>query len=118
MNSSLVERFAVEWIAAWNAHDIQRVLTLYADDFEMSSPLIIQVAGESSGRLRGKAAVAAYWNKALQIHPGLELELLEVFTGVASVVLYYRGARGRLAAEVFLFDENQLVSRAFAHHGS
>src|ERR1700723_3107179 len=37
MTSELALRFA-EWIAAWNAHDLPRILSHYADDFEMSSP--------------------------------------------------------------------------------
>ena len=38
--SGFAERFATDWIAAWNSHDLDRVLTHYEDDFEMSSPLI------------------------------------------------------------------------------
>jgi hypothetical protein len=48
------DRFAEEWIAAWNAHDLPRVLSHYDDDFEMASPLIVAIAGEPSGVLRGK----------------------------------------------------------------
>ncbi len=36
------ESFAAEWIAAWNARDLLRVLSHYTDDFEMSSPFIEQ----------------------------------------------------------------------------
>ena len=41
--------FAVEWIAAWNAHDLDRILSHYADDFEMRSPLIAERMGVASG---------------------------------------------------------------------
>lgn len=34
------DHFAIEWIASWNAHDLPRILSHYADDFEMSSPYI------------------------------------------------------------------------------
>ena len=60
MDSKFAAGFAAEWIAAWNAHDLQRVLSHYTDDFEMTSPKIVQIAGEPSGRLVGKAAVGAY----------------------------------------------------------
>jgi hypothetical protein len=82
----------------------------------MSSPVIIQVAGEPSGTLPGKAAVGAYWRKALELIPKLHFELISVLTGVTSITLYYKGARGRLAAEVFHFDAEQKVARAFAHY--
>jgi uncharacterized protein (TIGR02246 family) len=29
-----------EWVAAWNSHDLERVLALYAEDSEMTSDKI------------------------------------------------------------------------------
>jgi len=55
--------------------------------------------------------------KALQLIPDLHFELVSVLVGVGSVTIYYKGAGGRLAAEVFFFDANQKVSRAVAHYG-
>lgn len=116
MDTSFADRFAQEWIAAWNAHDVDRVLTHYTDDFEMSSPVIIQVAGEASGRLKGKQAVGDYWRKALGLLPDLHFELIVVLTGVNSITIHYNGARGRLSAEVFHFNAQGLVQAAFAHY--
>jgi SnoaL-like protein len=116
MDKAFAEQFAADWIDSWNSHDLDRVLSHYADDFEMSSPVIIQVAGEPSGTLQGKAAVARYWKKALELLPDLHFELISVLAGVTSITLYYKGARGRLAAEVFHFGAEQRVTRAFAHY--
>jgi len=116
MDKAFAEHFAADWIASWNAHDIERILSHYADDFEMYSPVIVQVAGEPSGTLRGKIAVGAYWKKALVLIPDLQFELLSVLVGVNSLTLYYKGARGRLAAEVFHFGLDNKVVRAFAHY--
>ena len=116
MDKAFAEHFAADWIGSWNARDLRRVLSHYADDFEMSSPVIIQVAAEPSGTLRGKAAVGAYWAKALELIPDLHFELISVLVGVTSITLYYKGTRGRLAAEVFHFGARQMVSRAFAHY--
>ena len=116
MDKAFVEHFAADWIDAWNAHDLDRVLSHYADDFEMSLPVIIQVAHESSGKLRGKAAVGAYWKKALELIPDLQFELVSILVGVTSITLYCKGARGRLAAEVFHFCAERKVCSAFAHY--
>jgi hypothetical protein len=116
MQNAFVKQFAADWIEAWNSHDLARVLSHYADDFEMSSPFIIQLAGESSGTLRGKAAVGAYWRKALEQFPDLHFELKSVLAGVSSITICYEGAHGRLAAEVLHFDSEQRVTRAFAHY--
>ena len=116
MNKAFAEQFATDWIDSWNSHDLARVLSHYADDFEMSSPVIRQLVGEPSGILRGKAAVRAYWSKALELIPDLHFELISVLAGVTSVTLYYKGAHDRLAAEVSHFGAEDKVIRAFAHY--
>jgi ketosteroid isomerase-like protein len=55
------EQFARDWVDSWNAHNLDRVLSHYAEDFEMSSPFIVAFSGEASGTLKGKAHVGAYW---------------------------------------------------------
>jgi ketosteroid isomerase-like protein len=116
MENSFANHFAADWIDAWNAHNLERILSHYTNDFEMSSPKIIQIAGESSGRLTGKAAVGAYWKKALALNPNLKFELLSVLVGVDSITLHYKGSQGHLSAEVFHFDKDLKVTRAFAHY--
>jgi len=115
IGKEFARRFADEWIAAWNAHDLERVLAHYTDDFEMSSPVIVEVVGEPSGTLRGKDAVRAYWTAALALRPDLRFELLDVLCGASSVTLLYNGHRGS-SAEVFFFDEAGRVTRAAAHY--
>ena len=105
--------FAHRWINAWNRHDLDAVLSCYADDFTFSSPLIATIAGETSGALRGKAAVRAYWSKGLERIPDLHFDLRDVLAGVGCLTLYYRGHRG-MAAESFFFDESGQVKAAHA----
>lgn len=115
MEKEFAQRFADEWIAAWNSHDLDRILAHYEDDFEMSSPIIPVLAGEPSGKLRGKAAVGAYWAKALQKIPDLRFELVTALAGVDSVTVYYKGHRG-FSAEVLHFGPGGKVRAAFAHY--
>jgi hypothetical protein len=116
MNEKFAHQFAQDWVDAWNAHDVYRVLCHCTDDFEMSSPIIAQLLGEPSGALRGKLAVGAYWRKALQVMPDLRFELVSVLIGVHSLTLYYKGAKDRLSAEVFDFDASGQVTKATAHY--
>lgn len=116
MENSFAEHFAADWIDSWNSHDLDRVLSHYTDDFEMSSPKIIQIVGEPSGRLHGKPAIGEYWKKAMTLIPDLKFELLSTLVGVDSITLYYKGPQGRLSAEVFHFNQEQKVTRSFAHY--
>lgn len=107
--------FARHWIDAWNSHDLKQVLSHYSEDFEMSSAYIVQMTGELSGTLKGKPAVGQYWAKALERMPDLRFELIDVLVGIGSITLYYRGVSG-MAAEVFFFNGEDKVIRAYAHY--
>lgn len=113
LTNSTARAFAREWVAAWNAHDIERVLAHYAEDVAFHSPFIAIFADEASGHLQGKAALRTYWTAALAKLPDLRFELQDVLVGAGSLTLYYRGHRG-LVAETFIFGENGKVQRATA----
>jgi len=115
MDKELANQFAREWIEAWNSHDLDRIMTHYAENFEMSSPVIRQLMNIDSGTIKGKIEVRAYWEKALANIPDLHFELVDAYSGVNSVVIQYKGHRG-LSAEVFFFNGEGKVERAFAHY--
>ena len=115
MTKEFAREFANEWIASWNAHHLERILSHYTEDFEMSSPLIVQIMNEPSGMLKGKTAIRAYWAKALARIPDLHFDLTEVLVGASSVVIRYHGPRGS-SVEVFWFDDGSKVFRAAAHY--
>ena len=68
-NATHLVNLGREWIAAWNSHDLERVLTLYAEDSEMTSDRIQALGLDGSGTLRGKASLRMYWSKAFQLLP-------------------------------------------------
>jgi len=117
MERERAERFAEEWYAAWNAHDLDAILDHYADDVEMGSPLVATLAGREDGRLAGKQALRGYFAAGLERFPDLRFEPIDLFVGVDSVVLHYRSA-GRLSAEVIFLDERDKVVRYLAHYGA
>lgn len=110
---AFAQAFADEWIAAWNARDLDRILSHYRDDFEFRSPLIAALVAEPSGRLQGKAAIRAYWSQALARVPTLHFERVDLLLGAGCLTLYYRGHRG-LVAETFFFDEEGKVRQSCA----
>ena len=114
-SKEFIAAFAADWIDAWNSHDLQRILSHYSEDFEMTSPLVAILTGEDSGKLKGKEVVGAYWRKALDLNPNLRFELIAALAGVNSITLYYQGHRGQ-SAEVFHFGEQGNVTFAFAHY--
>jgi hypothetical protein len=115
LDAKWAHAFAREWIDAWNSHDLERVLSHYADEFEMTSPLVIERMGEPTGVLRGKAAVRPYWSQGLAAQPPLRFELLGVSAGVRSIAIQYRSVGRRVVTEVLQFDTSARVVSAAAH---
>jgi ketosteroid isomerase-like protein len=101
--------FAESWLDAWNAHDLERVLRHFADDAVFLSPFAARILPESDGVLRGKAAVREYWTAGLAAMPDLHFEIVDVFTGVDTVVINYRNQSGGLVNEVMTFKDGLVV---------
>jgi ketosteroid isomerase-like protein len=68
-------RIAAATIAAWNSHDLERILGHYADDVVLVSPVAAERLGDPTGTVRGKAALRAYFSKALEAYPNLRFDL-------------------------------------------
>ena len=107
---------AREWIAAWNAHDLERILALYADDAELVSPFVSRLTGRSDGSLRGKAALRDDFARGLKASPMSRFEFIRLYPGVRSCVLEYRSVNGLRAAETMKFDSQGKVRRVLAHY--
>jgi len=113
------EAFAREWVDAWNAHDLGRIFSHYTDDFEMTSPLIVERIGVASGRLKGKDAIRRYWGQGLAGTPNLRFELLGVMVGVNSLAILYRSVTARRTViERIEFDDHGKAVRGEALYGA
>jgi len=110
------QQFAREWVDAWNSHDLDRIMSHYDDDFQMTSPFIVTLMNEPTGTLKGKEKVWAYWAQALERIPDLHFDLIEVLASVDSITIYYHAVLGKRAVEVLFFDDNCKVRRAVAHY--
>lgn len=108
------KKFANAWIESWNSHNLDEILDHYADDIEITTPMIKLAGGIESGSLKGKALVRDYWQKALTKIPDLHFELLDVTEGINSVALYYKSVMNKKAIEVMFFNAEGKVNRMYA----
>jgi ketosteroid isomerase-like protein len=111
------EAFAQAWIEAWNQHDLEAILSHYAEDIVFISPAAAKITGDASGRVAGKAALAAYWGEALRRIPDLRFTLRSVLVGVNSVAIRYHSSRTHAeVVEVVCFGADGLVVEASAYY--
>ena len=116
ISAQRAQEFAASWYAAWNAHDIDRIMAHYAPGIEHSSPFIKRYNGTDDTSLRGAPAVRDYFARALVRNPTLRFDPLHLTIGLESVILIYRRMTGDLAAELFGFDAAGKIVRSISHY--
>ena len=124
LTESDADAFVAEWMAAWNSHDLERILEHYADDVEYYSPFIAQMAEPggpgADGRLVGKDLVRAYFATALAKLTDLRFEPpVHVAVGAGSVSFVYTSVKNLTAVETLVFAPgSRIVARAHCHYRS
>jgi hypothetical protein len=104
MDSEFARMFATDWCDAWNAHDLETILSHFDDEIVFSSPLAEQLVEGSNGVIRGKDALRAYWSAGLRRNPELHFAIEILYLGVDTLVINYRNHSGGLVNEVLVFD--------------
>jgi predicted ester cyclase len=109
---------AKHWVAAWNAHDLELIMTHYEDDVELTSPVAARLLGTSDGKVVGKASLRDYFRRGLEAYPDLHFRLVDVLCGVNSVVLYYTNQVGTRTGEFMELSSAGKVARVVANYGT
>jgi hypothetical protein len=108
--------FAEKWITSWNDHDVDSILSHYADKLEFYSPFIPLLKFNETGIITSKAELKKYFEVGLNSYPDLHFKLHNYFVGINTVVLYYTSVKERLAAEVFIFDKAGQVVKVYCNY--
>ena len=120
MDRKDAERFARDWVDAWNRRDPEAVLATYADDLSFTSPTAHDVVGQAT--VRGKDALRAYWRTALGRIPALHFTLDRIlWDGHARElgIVYTSDTNGSVkrVMELFRFGDDGLVRSTEVLHG-
>jgi hypothetical protein len=107
-------RLGEEWIAAWNAHDIDAIIALYAPGIVFQTPTAIASLGIPDGRIVGVQRLREHFTRGLQRLPDLHFELERIYLGVRSITITYRWADGTPVAELHEYDDDALIERVQA----
>lgn len=116
MTSQQAIHFAVEWVSAFNAHDIDAILAHYAEELTFYSPFISQLQFNASGCLTTKNELRAYLQLGLKTYPDLHFTLHTVFAGIDTLVIHYTSVNNRPASEVFQLDNEGKVHTVQCHY--
>jgi ketosteroid isomerase-like protein len=106
------------WLRAWNAHDLNEIMSHYAEDAVLVSPTAAALLGDPTGEVRGKAAVREYFRKGLEAYPSLRFELLDIMWGLRSVVVCFVNQKGTKTAEYMELDSAGKITRVVANYSA
>lgn len=106
------------WVAAWNAHDLDLLMTHYEDAVELISPVAAQLLGIPDGKIVGKSNLRAYFRRGLEAYPELHFSVVDVLWGINSVVLYYTNQKGTRTAEFMELSAAGKVARVVANYSA
>lgn len=113
------EAIGREWIEAFNARDLTRLLALYAEDCTHTSPKLRAQKPETQGKVAGKAALRAWWADAFARLPALRYELKTLTANAERVFLEYdrvlAGEPTMLVAEAFEVRDGLIVASRVFH---
>lgn len=118
MTTAEANQFAREWIAAWNSHDLETIMSHYADDVVLTSPVAARILNTPSGTVQGKSALRKYFTLGLEAYPDLHFEFLDVMHGLSSLVICYVNQKGTKTAEFMEFGEDGKIVRVVANYSA
>lgn len=121
MHRAAAEQFAREWVAAWNALDIEAIVAHFAEEATFVSPRAAVAVGTAT--VVGRAALAAYWHSRLAVIASLQFTLdhtvWDAERGELAIV-YVSAVNGQRvrACEFMRFDEAGQVAYGEALYGA
>lgn len=104
---------AQNWVDAWNKRDLDAVMTHYADDVSVCSPLVKRPLNKSDGWLHGKSALRDYFAVGMG-NPDLQFTLKSVHVGVQSMSMVYARENGIQVVDTLELNADGLTTRMVA----
>jgi hypothetical protein len=118
MTKDEAQDLANHWVAAWNAHDLDAIMSHYGEAIELTSPAAAQLLGTPDGKVSGKQNLRAYFQRGLTAYPELHFHLENVLWGLNSIVLYYTNQKGTRTAEFMELSADGKVNRVVANYSA
>ena len=124
-NGSISYDFAKDhvekWVKGWNDHNLNTIMSSYAEELEFSSPKIRMILGENKNNIiRSKEELNTYFSVGLERFPNLKFKIIDFTVSGNKVILDYSAdLDGKYLVNViekFEF-QNELVKKSGVYYG-
>jgi ketosteroid isomerase-like protein len=120
MSAQNNKQIAAKWFEAFNAHDLEKLLSLYNDNAQHYSPKLKIRMPETQGLIKGKQALREWWKDAFDRLPTLQYEVIKLTADEDQVFMeYIRRVDGEddLSVGEVLQIDNGLIVFSRVYHG-
>lgn len=120
MASDKNKEIAINWFAAFNAHNLDDLLALYEEDAQHYSPKLKVRQPETRGFIYGKEQLRLWWADAFKRLPSLKYEVVKLTADDSQVFMEYtRFVDGEepLSVGEVLEIENGKIVQSRVYHG-
>lgn len=113
------EMTATQWFAAFNEHNLEKLLALYDEQARHFSPKLKIRQPETNGYIVGKPALRLWWQEAFDRLPGLKYIVNTLTANEQRVFMEYLrqvpGENDLLVAEVLEIDNGRIIASRVYH---
>lgn len=118
LNPTQAKDIVARWLQAASSHDVDQIVSFYAADAELESPVVIQLLNEPSGRIKGQAALHDYFSKGLAAYPHMSMHLIDAAVGIGSVTVWYANHKGTRTSAYLEIDAAGKIRRNVTHYST
>ncbi|MDI1257496.1 MAG: nuclear transport factor 2 family protein [Flavobacterium sp.] len=119
MSQEQLQSIAFRWFEAFNAHNLEQLLSLYEEDAEHFSPKLKIRKPETNGYVSGKPALREWWQDAFDRLPTLHYKVTTLTANSDRVFMEYirqvSGEEDMLIAEVLDVKEGKIITSRVYH---
>ncbi|MDI1355270.1 MAG: nuclear transport factor 2 family protein [bacterium] len=107
------------WFAAFNAHNLEKLLALYDEEAQHYSPKLKLRQPETKGLIKGKEALRGWWKDSFERLPTLQYEVQHVIADNEQVFMEYirhvNGEADLRVGEVLQIENGRIVFSRVYH---
>ena len=111
---------ARQWLQAFNTHDLEKLLSLYADDAQHYSPKLKLRKPETNGFIKGKVAMHSWWKEAFDRLPDLAYREITITANSDRAFMEYTrivGGEENINVAEVLEIKHGLIVASRVYHG-
>lgn len=119
MTPEKLQSIAFKWFDAFNAHNLEQLLSLYDDDAEHYSPKLKIRQPETNGLVKGKSALREWWRDSFNRIPTLHYKVTSLTANGDRVFMEYircvEGEENLFVAEVLVVKGDRIIASRVYH---